>query len=445
MLFFGRPDRLMALGLVAAVVVSACAGSDERISDGAETSPSLSAGDGVGRSSSDDRAMVEEWSDESCRDEEHSTLWEWVSESGDRVEVAGMAQSDVLVRVSSIEVVGAVRIPVDTSVDGDIDDGMPTMEVSCVAWLELGVSEVLFADYEHSEYRDLSARVPAVPSVIRVADTWPALVALERGFEDIAARPESVVVGLTAGPGPAIVAEPGRWPDFELSIVANEAADWMWYPDAAVARAASDRMATVRQRLGVTSIVELVAAFRSDLPWWQEEFPDLYPPPERAWDQDDELASMPFGLPAEVLAELEVIGVDVRPNLIGFRDDSHFGGSIAIESTSGSRVGFGLSLNVEGFVAPIARFADEQLSVMWMPSSDEHASPVEIGVVRDVAPGQIAVIEFDVPLGGETTVTSISTRLPTVEELQLALTMFGVRPDGSIDPDAFAQEQRADD
>ena len=118
---------------------------------------------------------------------------------------------------------------------------------------------------------------------------------------------------------------------------------------------------------------------------------------------------------------------------------------IAIESATGSRLGFGLSLAVEGFVLPIARFPGEELSIMLIESPRGLDTPIELGTISNVAPGEIAVIDIDVTTDADVTITSIGTRRPTDPELDSALMLYGVQPDGSINPDAMVQPMTADD
>lgn len=439
----GRPVEVVATLVAAAQLVAACGGSGE-VTDPVSTGASPAAvTDSV--SVADGWDGIEVWSREPCREPEQSPFWEWEA-SRSWVELEMMAYTDVVVRVSSIEVLGAERRKSEL-VDGDIDEGAPWLEEWCSTWLEMQVSEVLFQDHASVTSDGVGMPLPDPPFTITVMDSHQRLVSLERGFSEIAERPETWVFGLLRGSSSDLVGQPGKSYGFTLALIASDIADRVFFPDPVTAEAASSRLVVVRDRLGASSIIEVVATYRRERgDRWLSTFADVYPPREPEWDDDDDgLESMPFGLPAELLAEVEAIGVEYRPNLIGAWTDHDFGGVIAIESSTGSRVGFGLSLAVEGFVLPIARYPGEELSIMLVESPRGLDTPIELGTISGVDPGDIAVIDIDVTTDADVTVTSIGTRRPTELELDAALILYGIQPDGSINPDAMAQPMTADD
>ena len=320
----GRPGGVVAALVAAALMVAACGGSGE-VTDPVSTGE-LEAAVTEPVSVADGWDGIEGWSSEPCTEPEQSPLWEWEA-SRSWVELEMFASTDVVVRVSSIEVLGAERRKLEL-VDDDREEGAPRLEEWCSTWMEMQVSEVLFEDFASAQSDDHGMPLPDPPFTITVMDSHQRLVSLERGFGEIGERPETWVFGLSRGPSSDLVGQPGKSYGFTLALIASDNADRVFFPDPGIAEEASSRLVVVRDRLGASGMIEVVDTYRREQgDRWLSTFADVYPPREPDWDDDDGgLESMPFGLPAELLAEAEAIGVEYRPNLSGAWTDRDFVG-----------------------------------------------------------------------------------------------------------------------
>jgi hypothetical protein len=376
------------------------------------------------------------WSEIPCA--EHEFVLEREFPPGDG-KMLGL--SEVVVRVASINVIGANRY--DHS-DDEID--RPDEPFVCQSLLRLEVTDVLYEDYTDNIFGGDFPALPEPPFTITASDQF-GLVSVERGFADVQARSDELVVGVRRTRDDALA--PDRQGAFTLVLLATADASEVFNPDLAQAQLDSARFREIRDRLGVAAAVDLVRAYRSDEDrrMWREMFADLYPSVEEAseaapsWRELDPserwLGYDPAyddGVPDEELDSFEAIGLDIRIGYVGFDDVADFGGVVAVVSDAGRSHSFGLSLAVESHVVPSLRLPGEELKLMLSESPMvDSDGELEIGRVTGVRPGQVAVIEIEATPGGEVRVVSVTERPPTDAELQAAAA-YGIQPDGSIDP-----------
>ena len=210
--------------------------------------------------------------------------------SDEWVDLAMLARVDVVVRASRMDVLGAER-PLYAEEEGWQNsqvEGGRVLLAECVTWVGMEVTDVLFEDYRRIQGTSPDGRdfgtLPAPPFVVNAVDTNAFfLVSVEAGFDDVVERTGDFVLGLSRGPSVDLVGEPGVSRAFSPVLIASVDADDVFFPDVKFARAASERFAAVRGRLGVDGIVDIVRDFHADddgVGRRRENFPDLYPPIE---------------------------------------------------------------------------------------------------------------------------------------------------------------------
>lgn len=339
--------------------------------------------------------------------------------------------TEILVRVTSIEVIGAMRF--DDGVGEDIwGDGKV-----CQTWVTITAEQVLHEDYTFNMSERDYPPLPAAPFVLTAYDTY-GLVSVERGFDDVQRRTKELVVGLHRGPSATLAAALGEDVGFLLTLIATEDATEVFNPDPDIADAASHRFTQIRDRLDLSDTVDLVTAYRElvETGQWLELFADLYPEfqehQEPSWHDlppDERSLGYEGGLPDDVRADMEAIGLDIQINYIEY-EPGDSAGTLSFISEAGRGHNFSLATSVESHLVPTIRLPGEELVVAW---EDAHGrSEIEVGRVTGIDRGQIAVIRIDTT-PDDVRITSITSRPPTDLELQAAAS-YGINPDGTLGP-----------
>lgn len=376
------------------------------------------------------------WSEVPCA--EHELVLERESPVHDG-QMLGL--SEVLVRVEKVDVIGARRI--DNS--GDNLD-RPDEPFVCKTVLHLDVTEVLYEDYTDNIFGADFPALPEPPFSITVEDQF-GLVSVERGFADVQARSGEVLMALHRTRGDTLT--PDRQGSFFLTLLATADASEVFNPDPVQAELDSARFREIRDRLGVTSTVDLVCAYRSDEDrrMWRKMFADLYPSVEDSpeaspsWlELDPTERWLGFDpayddrVPDEELANFEAIGLDFRIEYVGFDDVADWAGVVAVVSDAGRSHSFGLAPSVESHVALTLRLRGEELRLMLSESAMvDGDGEIEIGRITGVRPGYVAVIDITATPDGKVDIISVTERPPTDNELAYAAN-YGIQPDGTIDP-----------
>lgn len=349
--------------------------------------------------------------------------------------------SEVVVRVASLDVIGATRY--DHS--GDNLD-RPDEPFVCQSLLRLEVIDVLYEDYTDNIFGGDFPALPEPPFTITARDQF-GLVSVERGFADVRRRSDELVVGLHRTSGDTLTAD--QHGSFFVTLLATADASEVFNPDPVQAERDSARFREIRDRLGVTATVDLVREYRSDedRQMWRKMFADLYPSVEDSpeaspsWHELDPserwLGYDPAydgAVPDEELANFEAIGLDFRIDYVGFDDVADWAGVVAVVSDAGRSHSFGLAPSVESHMALTLRLRGEELRLMLSESAMVDGDrEIEIGRITGVRPGHVAVIDITATPDGKVDIISITERPPTDNELAYAAN-YGIQPNGTIDP-----------